>query len=73
MYKIEQSENGKIARQHFISTGRQKGDFISVIKGATTGDIVVSAGAFKLRNGISVRINNDLAPVPEITPSPDNS
>ncbi len=73
VYKIEESENGTIARQHFITTGRQKGDFISITKGAKLGDIVVSAGAFKLRNGISVRVNNDLAPEPELKPVPNNS
>ena len=72
-YKIEESENGSIARQHIITTGRQNGDFVSIISGATVGDVVVSAGAFKLRNGISVRVNNDLAPMPELRPSPDNS
>ena len=73
VYKIEESENGSIARQHIITTGRQNGDFVSIISGATVGDVVVSAGAFKLRNGISVRVNNDLAPTPELRPSPDNS
>lgn len=73
VYKIEDDENGTIARQHFISTGTRKGDFVSIVKGAEAGDVVVSAGAFKLRNGTSVTINNDLAPKPKLDPKPNNS
>ncbi len=73
VYKIEDGENGKIARQHFISIGQRKGDFVSIVKGAEVGDVIVSGGAFKLRNGISVTINNDLAPEPKLEPKPNNT
>ncbi len=73
VYKIEESENGKVARQHFISIGERKGDYVSVVKGIEVGDVIVSGGAFKLRNGISVTINNDLAPEPKLDPKPNNS
>ena len=59
--------------QSFIRVDAHKGDFVSITKGLKVGDKVVSAGAFKLRNGAAVVINNDLAPQAELTPTPDNS
>jgi membrane fusion protein (multidrug efflux system) len=37
------------------------------------GDVVVSTGVFKLRNGMPVVINNDLAPKPQLNPKPVDS
>lgn len=64
---------GHKVTQSFIRVGAHKGDFVSITKGLKVGDEVVSAGAFKLRNGSSVVINNDLAPTPELAPTPDNT
>ena len=60
-------------KQSFIRIGRRKGDFVSVLEGMEAGDEVVSAGAFKLRNDVNVSIENELAPSPELNPTPDNS
>lgn len=60
-------------KQSFIRIGERKGDFVSIEAGLDLGEEVVSAGTFKLRNNASVKINNDLAPEPELTPTPDNS
>lgn len=57
-----------MANQRFIRTGRAEGDFIAVTEGLQPGETVVSAGAFKLRNGSAVEVNNDLAPRPERQP-----
>jgi membrane fusion protein (multidrug efflux system) len=74
IYKIEEGEDGgTIARQHFIKIGQRRGDFVSVVEGVEPGEDVVSAGAFKIRNGAPVRINNELAPEPRLDPRPDNS
>jgi membrane fusion protein (multidrug efflux system) len=62
-----------VAEQRFIRTGRAVGDFISVVDGLSEGDTVVSAGAFKLRNGSSVRVDNSLAPQPSTSPKPENT
>ena len=42
-------------------------------KGLKAGDVVVSTGVFKLRNGMNVTINNDLAPKPQLNPTPADS
>ncbi len=73
VYKVESTDEGQIAKQHFIRIGTRRGDFVSVEQGVEAGDQIVSAGAFKLRNGISVTVNNELAPKPELAPTPDNS
>ena len=59
--------------QRFIRTGRTMGDFIAVTEGLKTGDTVASAGAFKLRTGAGVNIDNSLAPKPSKAPTPENN
>jgi membrane fusion protein (multidrug efflux system) len=74
--ETETAEDGAsrtVARQRFIRTGRARGDFVSVTQGVKSGETVVTAGAFKLRNGTPVEVNNDLAPQPELAPTPPDS
>lgn len=79
IFIIEEAKNeagepiGHQVKQSFVRIGDQKGDFVSITKGLQVGDEVVSAGAFKLRNGSGVVINNELAPKPELAPTPDNT
>ncbi len=76
VYVITPSTNatgGLVAQQHFIRTGRARGDFISVEAGLKPGDKVASSGLFKLRNGSSVVENNEITPKPEQAPKPANS
>ncbi len=62
-----------VVQQKFIRTGATHGDFIAVETGLSAGDKVVTAGIFKLRNGMTVVENNELAPKPSLTPTPPNS
>lgn len=62
-----------IVRQQFVRTGRARGDFVSVESGLKPGQRVVSSGIFKLRNGMSVIENNDLAPKINLAPRPADS
>ena len=41
--------------------------------GLKAGETVVGTGVFKLRNGMTVTINNDLAPKPQLNPTPADS
>ena len=61
-----------IVQQKFIRTGRAHGDFVSVEDGLKAGDRVVTAGIFKLRNGMSVVENNETTPKTSQTPNPPN-
>jgi membrane fusion protein (multidrug efflux system) len=62
-----------VVSQKFVRTGRSRGDFISILSGLKAGERVVSAGVFKLRNGMSVQENNDLVPKAVEKPSPSDS
>ncbi len=62
----------KVAEQRFVRLGEQRGDFTAVLDGLTAGEQVVTAGAFKLRNGAPIVITDEPAPVPELTPEPEN-
>jgi membrane fusion protein (multidrug efflux system) len=60
-------------RQAFVRIGEARGDFVAITEGLKAGDVVVSTGVFKLRNGMPVVINNDLAPKPQLNPRPIDS
>lgn len=59
-----------VARQQFVRLGERRGDLVAVADGLTAGETIVSSGAFKLRNGMSVVVNNKLAPKAELAPTP---
>ena len=72
VFVIEPSTNstgGLVVRQQIIRTGPSHGNSVSVVKGLKAGDRVVSAGLFKLRNGSSVTVNNDMVPLTVKNPS----
>jgi membrane fusion protein, multidrug efflux system len=62
----------KVARQQFVRLGKARGDFLAVEEGVTAGQEVVTQGAFKLRNGVPVMVNNQLKLAPSLTPRPEN-
>ena len=63
----------QILRQQFVQLGEKRGDFVAVRSGLKAGQQVVSTGVFKLRNGMTVVVDNTLAPTFEISPKPDNA
>jgi membrane fusion protein, multidrug efflux system len=69
----DDAAGGLKARQQFVRLGRTRGDFVTVAEGLTVGQSVVSIGAFKLRNGVAVEIDNSLAPAPSLNPRPADS
>jgi membrane fusion protein (multidrug efflux system) len=62
----------KAARQQFVRTGESRGDFVAIGDGVKPGQVVVTAGAFKLRNGAGIIVNNTLAPAPQLAPKVEN-
>ena len=62
----------KIARQQFVRVGMSRGDFVAIEEGVTAGQEVVMLGAFKLRNGAPVMVNNQTTISPSQTPTPQN-
>ncbi len=68
-------EKGKprsIVKQRFVKLGATRGDQVAVLSGIKAGEIVVTAGQMKLRNGSAITINNSLTPTNDINPNPPN-
>ena len=58
-----------------VSTARcggTRGDQVAIEDGVKTGEVVVTAGQIKLRNGSSVIVNNDVLPSNDPSPNPPN-
>lgn len=64
---------GLVVRQQFVRVGPARGDFVSVETGLKAGQRVVSAGIFKLRNGMAVTENNELTPKNDLAPKPSDT
>jgi membrane fusion protein, multidrug efflux system len=60
-------------RQQLVRLGLERGDFVSVESGLKAGDRIVSAGQFKLRTGMAVVEENNIAPKTEKSPRPSES
>jgi membrane fusion protein, multidrug efflux system len=60
-------------RQQFVRLGEARGDLVAITDGLKSNELIVSTGVFKLRNGMPVTINNDLAPKPQVNPTPVDS
>ncbi len=67
------SKESQVIRQQFVRVGEGRGDLVAITQGLKAGETIVSTGVFKLRNGMSVTINNDLAPNPQVNPHPIDS
>lgn len=71
----EESKDGEtrlIARQQFVRTGESRGDFVVIEEGLEGTEAVVTAGAFKLRNGARIVVNNDVEVGARLDPRPEN-
>lgn len=73
LFVVDQKDGKPIARQQFVQTGRQYGDFIEVTKGLQLGEKVVSAGAFKLFNNQDLVIGDKPEPAYSTAPTPSDS
>ncbi|MEN9401494.1 MAG: Multidrug resistance protein MdtA precursor, partial [Verrucomicrobiota bacterium] len=60
-------------RQQFVKLGSTRGDLIAVTEGLKAGEVVVTSGVFKLRNGVPVQINNTVLPGANAMPTPANT
>lgn len=70
--KTGQNKAGKpilTVKQSFVTVGLSRGDQIAVLTGIKEGDIVVTSGQNKLRNGSPVFINNSVQPLNEEKPN----
>ncbi|PWY56999.1 efflux transporter periplasmic adaptor subunit [Legionella qingyii] len=57
-----------VVKQIFVTVGETRGDQIAILKGLQAGDIVVTSGQLKLKNGSQIIINNKIQPSNEASP-----
>jgi membrane fusion protein (multidrug efflux system) len=57
-------------RQTFVTTGPTRGDQIAILRGIQEGEVVVTSGQLKLKNGSRVIIDNKVMPSDEAAPMP---
>ena len=62
----------RTAQQQFVRVGESRGDFVAILDGVAAGREVVTSGAFKLRNGVAISVNNAVNLDPQLAPHPDN-
>lgn len=61
------------AEQKFVRLGEARGDFVAVEEGLKAGEEVVTGGAFKLRNGLPIIVDNKSVKLdPKLAPKPPN-
>jgi len=75
VYAIESTEgtdgiSSKLAKQIFVTVGSSRGDQVAILKGIKEGDIVVTSGQLKLKNGSRVNVDNAVQPLNDPSPSP---
>jgi len=59
-----------LAEQVFVKTGLRRGDQIAVLEGVKSGDVVVTSGQMKLKNGTPLIVNNSVQPSFDPVPEP---
>jgi membrane fusion protein (multidrug efflux system) len=71
VFLATKDDKGKLtAQQTFVTTGPTRGDQIAVLKGVKEGDVVVTSGQLKLKNGTPLEISTLAAPADDAHPTP---
>lgn len=55
--------------QKFVKTGEIRGDQVAILDGLNAGDVVVTSGQLKLKNGSEIEINNSVVPENQAQPT----
>ncbi|RMH22445.1 MAG: efflux RND transporter periplasmic adaptor subunit [Gammaproteobacteria bacterium] len=59
------------AQQVFVKTGATRGDQVAILDGLHEGDLVVTSGLMKLKNGTPLIIDNHVTPANDVAPTPE--
>lgn len=79
VFVLKQTKNEKtgqdetVLSQQFVKLGEKRGDYVAVASGLGQGETIVSTGVFKLRNGQTAVVNNELAPEFNLAPKPQDN
>jgi len=58
------------AKQTFVTTGATRGDQVAIVSGLKEGDVVVTSGQLKLKTGSALRVDNEVTPLDNPNPTP---
>jgi membrane fusion protein (multidrug efflux system) len=64
------NKGGQTVRQTFVTLGDTRGDQVQALSGIKEGDVVVTAGQLKIKNGTPVVIDNSVVPSDDAHPAP---
>jgi membrane fusion protein, multidrug efflux system len=64
------SGSGLVVQQAFVTTGETRGDQVAILKGLKEGQMVVTSGQVKLKNGTPIVIDNTVQPANSPNPTP---
>jgi membrane fusion protein, multidrug efflux system len=70
--KDAQGKDQHTVKQQFVTTGEARGDQVSILKGVSASDTVITAGQLKLHNGSIVKIDNSVQPTDNPAPVPQD-
>ena len=68
--KDDHGAEALVAQQTFVQAGPTRGDQVAILSGVKEGDMVITSGQMKLKNGSPVRIDNSAAPLNNPAPTP---
>ncbi|WP_221179555.1 efflux RND transporter periplasmic adaptor subunit [Pseudomonas poae] len=68
--KNDKGEEVLSAQQTFIKTGPARGDQVAIVSGVKEGDLLITSGQMKLKNGSPVKVDNSAAPLNDPAPTP---
>src|SRR5262245_37558327 len=71
--KAPDGKTYKGVRQQFVKVEGSRGDQVAVLSGVKEGEEIVTSGVFKLRNGASVLVNNEVTPSNQTMPQVEDN
>jgi len=66
----EGAKGAMTVKQIFVTTGETRGDQVAVLSGLKAGDVVVTSGQLKLKNGSEIVVDNKATPSNDAAPRP---
>jgi len=67
---IPDGKGGQTVKQNFVTLGETRGDQVQALAGVKEGDVVVTAGQLKIKNGTPIAIDNSVRPSDDANPTP---
>jgi membrane fusion protein, multidrug efflux system len=67
---VADTQGGQTVKQSFVTVGETRGDQVQALTGVKEGDVLVTAGQLKIKNGTPVAIDNSHLPSNDPNPTP---